>query len=184
MPATLPLPRIWLLTLSTLVLVPLLVADEPAPRRNQSQFEIKFLKNMIDHHNMAVMMAQLCEERAIHPELESMCEDIATAQAAEILEMQEWLSDWYGITYETQMSKQMQRQLDALATLHGRRFEIVFMSMMINHHEKAVREGHECLRKAYHDDLIDLCEGIVTTQTMEISQLEAWLHTWYGICDR
>ena len=33
------------------------VADAPAPKRAQRQFEIGFMQDMIDHHNMAVEMA-------------------------------------------------------------------------------------------------------------------------------
>lgn len=69
------------------------------------------MQDMIDHHNMAVMMAGLCEDRAIHEELLALCDQIATSQSAEIEDMQAWLHDWYGINYEPEMTKQMQRQL-------------------------------------------------------------------------
>ena len=73
------------------------IASAPAPSPSTSNFEIRFMTDMIDHHQMAVMMAEMCIARAIHPELRSLCENIRTAQMAEIEEMQAWLQDWYGI---------------------------------------------------------------------------------------
>ena len=38
------------------------------------------MENMIDHHAMAVMMAEMCTMMAVHPELISMCENIIMTQ--------------------------------------------------------------------------------------------------------
>ena len=38
----------------------------PPASSSARQFEIKFLKGMIDHHAMAVHMAQMCSTRAEH----------------------------------------------------------------------------------------------------------------------
>lgn len=157
--------------------------DEPAPRQSQSRFEVSFMQDMIDHHNMAVMMADLCMQRALHEELRELCEEMAASQSAEIEEMQAWLHDWYGINYEPQMTRQMQRQLTSLARLRGKKFEIAFMEMMIEHHSTAIKEGRQCVRKAHHDELIELCENIIGTQSMEIVLMEMWLCDWYHRCD-
>jgi len=137
---------------------------------------------MIDHHHMAVMMAEMCLGKAIHPELRSLCESIRTAQMAEIEEMQAWLQDWYGITYEPVMKPGDEQMMERLASLSGAEFEIAFMEMMIKHHEKAIKEGRHCLDKASHIELRELCESIITTQSAEIEQMQTWLCQWYGEC--
>lgn len=38
---------------------------------------------MIDHHQMAIEMAELCLTRAIHEELRATCENIIATQSAE-----------------------------------------------------------------------------------------------------
>lgn len=156
-------------------------ADGPAPRQNQVRFEVKFMENMIDHHSMAVTMTALCEDRAINPELLALCDQMMAAQSAEIAEMQTWLEDWYGIEYEPKMTRKMERQLGALAELDGAEFEVAFMEMMIQHHAQAIKEGRECARKAYHEDLIELCINIIATQQQEIILMESWLCDWYGL---
>ncbi len=158
------------------------IASAPAPSPSASNFEIKFMTDMIDHHHMAVMMAEMCIAKAIHPELRSLCESIRTAQMAEIEEMQAWLQDWYGITYAPVMKPGDEKMMERLASLNGAEFEIAFMEMMIKHHEKAIREGQHCLDKAYHAELRELCENIIRTQSAEITQMQTWLCQWYGEC--
>jgi uncharacterized protein (DUF305 family) len=159
------------------------VSEGPAPTRQAVRFEIKFMEGMIDHHAMAVMMAELCLDRAIHPELEELCQEIIETQSAEIAQMQSWLEDWYGIEYEPQMTRKMERQLQELAELSGAEFEVAFLQMMIEHHEAAIKEAQKCVKRAFHDELVALCEGIVQAQSMEITLMETWLCAWYGLCE-
>ena len=163
--------------------IPALQADSPAPRPGQVKFEVRFLTDMIEHHNMAVMMGTLCEERAVHEELRDLCHEMVAAQTSEIEQMQTWLDDWYGITHEPEMKNKDHRMMDHLADLSGEEFEIEFLTMMIRHHEKAIREGMHCVDHAYHKGLIELCESMVQTQTEEILLMEQWLCEWYDRCN-
>jgi uncharacterized protein (DUF305 family) len=159
------------------------LADGPAPTQSQSNYEIRFMTNMIDHHFMAVQMAELCQDRAVHEELLTLCQQIESTQQQEIDQMQAWLEDWYGVTYEPEMSPGDRQRMEQLAELFGEEFEIEFMQRMIRHHWKAVVRGSQCVDRAYHPELIEMCEGIVMTQTEEIRQMQTWLCDWYDICN-
>jgi uncharacterized protein (DUF305 family) len=158
-------------------------ADGPAPGKNTARYEIDFLTGMIDHHAMAVMTAELCTDRAVHEELRTMCEEIIATQSQEIELMRSWLQDWYGIAYEPQMKRGHHKQIARMAQLTGAEFEMEFMMMMIRHHEGAIREGSKCIDRAYHPELIELCENIVQAQAEEIAVMEDWLCEWYGMCE-
>ena len=158
------------------------VASEPAPDRATARYEIDFMQDMIDHHAMAVMMAEMCVEKAVHEELRQLCEDIIAAQSAEIRQMQGWLQEWYGISYAPEMKPGAMKQMEKLAAMSGAEFEIAFMEMMIKHHAKAVKEGEQCVERVYHEELRELCENIIATQTAEIELMQTWLCEWYGIC--
>ncbi|HJT70794.1 MAG TPA: DUF305 domain-containing protein [Terriglobales bacterium] len=155
-------------------------ASAPAPTQQQSKFEIRFMENMIDHHMMAVMMSQICLQKAVHPELQPMCQSIITTQSAQIQTMQSWLAQWYGVTYSPQTSN---ARMEKLMKLNGAEFEIEFMQEMIEHHADAIRESTDCLLKAYHKELRDLCQNIITAQAAEINTMRTWLCQWYGECD-
>lgn len=59
-------------------------------------FDQEFLEQMIVHHEGAVEMAQAALERAKHNELKQMARDIIAAQSAEIAQMKQWMTGWYG----------------------------------------------------------------------------------------
>lgn len=155
-------------------------ASVPAPTPQQAHFEIRFMEQMIDHHTMAIMMAQMCLQKAVHPELRQMCEGIIASQSAEIQTMQSWLQQWYGISYSPQPSN---AKMQKLMRLNGAEFEIEFMEEMSEHHADAIRESTDCLLRAYHKELRDLCRNIITAQAPEINMMRTWLCEWHGECD-
>ena len=54
--------------------------------------------------------------------------------------------------------------------------------MMIKHHLAAIKEASDCVERAFHEELRDLGENIVTAQAAEIEQMRTWLCEWCGIC--
>ncbi|MDP8932443.1 MAG: DUF305 domain-containing protein, partial [Actinomycetota bacterium] len=154
----------------------------PAPDPATARYEIDFMSNMIDHHHMAIEMSEICLERAVHHELRHLCRDIKTSQSAEIEELQSWLDDWYGISHEPEMKPGEEAMLRELEARHGADFEIAFMESMIEHHRKAIHEADQCVDRAYHDELVDLCENMIETQSEEIALMESWLCEWYSRC--
>src|SRR5574340_149742 len=152
-------------------------ADAPGPKTSAVKYEIKFNQDMIDHHMMAVMMAEECLQKASHEELIQMCNNIIGTQSEEMMMMPSWLLDWYGISYEPQMKHHMGGQHHSM---DGAEFEVMFMDMMIKHHAGAVKDAQKCQDRAYHDELIDLCGNIEVTQSQEITTMQTWLRDWYG----
>ncbi len=58
-------------------------------------FDKEFLEQMIPHHQMAVMMAQMLKNSTNRSEMKQLAEDIITAQNKEIEQMRGWYSQWY-----------------------------------------------------------------------------------------
>lgn len=158
-------------------------ADAPATSPAAAEFEVEFLEMMIDHHQMALYMSDLCLVKAVHEDLAALCDRIAESQAAEIEEMQGWLRDWYGIDHEPAMDDPAHHdQMMHLEMLSGEEFEIAFLEMMSEHHAMAVEEGIQCVGRAEHRELRTLCREIVAAQVREIALMERWLCRWYGDC--
>jgi uncharacterized protein (DUF305 family) len=65
--------------------------------------------------------------------------------------------------------------------LPANRLEVVFMSMMIPHHQGAIDMAMLVPDRAAHQELKDLAAGIITSQSAEIAQMNGWLATWYGL---
>lgn len=66
-----------------------------------SDFDKAFLSQMIEHHQMAVMMANMLNISTDRPEMKKLGNDIITAQNKEIGDMQQWQQQW---GYETTSS--------------------------------------------------------------------------------
>lgn len=177
-------------TLATLTLLaPAAPARAAAPARNQNiaRYEIQFMQEMIAHHHIAVMMAQVCVERQdIRPELRQLCRDIIVAQEREIAAMQSWLRQWYGIEYQPHQDmnhEEMARMLAEMRAMSPREFERFFLEDMIVHHAGALQPARQCKGRAFHSELEALCRDIVRVQVDEIELMRRWLCEWFGECN-
>jgi uncharacterized protein (DUF305 family) len=97
--------------------------------------------------------------------------------------MQGWLRDWYGVTHDPELDGKTQRQIRYLSQLTGEAFEKAFMMILIEHHAMAVESGLDCLKRAYHPEMINMCAMMISAQADEIAQLRLWLAQWYSITD-
>ncbi len=62
--------------------------------KSGNDFDREFLTQMIPHHEMALMMAQMIRSSE-RSEMRQLAENIATSQAREIQMMREWLANWF-----------------------------------------------------------------------------------------
>lgn len=58
-------------------------------------FDKEFIEQMIPHHQMAVMMAQMLKNSTSRPEMKQLAEDIISTQTSEIGQMRSWHQTWY-----------------------------------------------------------------------------------------
>ncbi len=57
-------------------------------------FDKEFVRQMIPHHQMGVMMAQMALGRSAGPEIRTLAQSIIQSQRAEIAQMQGWQQAW------------------------------------------------------------------------------------------
>lgn len=66
-----------------------------------------------------------------------------------------------------------------LEELKGEDFEVAFMSMMIAHHQGAIKMAEWILERGENDDVRSAAEAIIAAQQAEIEELNTWLADWY-----
>lgn len=144
--------------------------------------DVAFAQQMIPHHEQAVAMTDLVEGRTDDPQVLALAEQIAAEQGPEIETMTGWLEDWdaevpSGTDAGTSgMSGMMSpADMDALAAASGARFDRLFLTMMIDHHEGAVAMAQAERADGQDPAAIDLAEGIEAAQTEEIATMRAML---------
>lgn len=59
-------------------------------------FDLRFMDAMIPHHEGAIAMAKDALNKAKHPELKQLANEIIASQQAEIDQMKQWRKTWYG----------------------------------------------------------------------------------------
>lgn len=136
--------------------------------------ERKFIEGMIPHHQEAVDTAkEVIARGGSTPEIKQLVENIVVAQEKEIAEMKQWYQGWYGEPYtDTGEYMNMMRELENLS---GADLDRVFLQDMIGHHMGAIMMAQSVQPYVEHDEIAELTQNIVSSQSAEIAQMRQML---------
>jgi len=138
--------------------------------------EREFVTGMIPHHQEAVDTAnEVLARGGSTPEIRTLAEGIIEAQEREIAMLKQWHLDWYGEAYVADDSYQpMMRDLSALS---GADLDRTFLQDMIPHHMGAIMMAQSVRPYIEHQEVSDMADAIMVTQTAEISLMRDLLNT-------
>ena len=151
--------------------------------------DVKFMQDMIPHHNQAVQMAALVADRTNWPELLDVAGRIDASQVDEIEFMQQWLGERgepvpdptaHGAMHTSHEMAGMAspKDMGRLAQLEGTAFDRLFLELMITHHEGAVTMVEELLEQpgsAYDPVLFEFANDVTNEQSAEIERMSGRL---------
>ena len=160
-------------------------APTEAPRVSGNGIDRGFVTEMVPHHESAVEMAQIAEQRAEQPQIRRLSEAIITTQNTEIRQMQgldEQLAD-AGIPRKGlgMSAHSMGMHMDPSQLRGAQPFDRAFLDMMIPHHEGAIRMARRQLERGRNRTVKRLARAIVRAQTKEINQMHTWRIQWFGV---
>ncbi|SRR6266542_5494911 len=141
-------------------------------------FDEQFIDVMVPHHEGALAMARLAQDRAERPEIRQMADDILRSQDAEISRMRQWRREWFGSDTTPPMTKMpMLGGMPGIAAHSGQtmdmaadverlksssaRFDIAFIDAMIPHHQSAIEASRLALQQATRPEIKDLALAII-----------------------
>ena len=156
---------------------------------SHSAADSQFMQDMIPHHHQAIQMAALVADRTNRQELIDVAGRINASQDDEIKFMQDWLRErgepvpeptaHHAMhTTHTMAGMATPEQMAELAAAEGAAFDRLFLTLMIAHHEGAVRMVEELLElpgSAYDAVLFEFTSDITNDQTAEIERMHALL---------
>ena len=151
--------------------------------------DVKFMQDMIPHHNQAVQMAALVDDRTNRQELLDVAGRIDASQADEIEFMQQWLRERGETVPDPTAHEAMHtshkmagmaspENMAKLAEVKDTAFDQLFLDLMITHHEGAVTMVEELVEKAgsaYDPVLFDFVNDVTNDQSAEIERMNALL---------
>lgn len=169
--------------------------DAPAAgtvQTSHNSADTQFAQQMIVHHEGAVEMAGMAQERAVTPEVQDLAGQIEGAQGPEIEVMRAWLEEWdepaapeddmggmdHGDMDPAMMEMDGLSQEEAMAelgSLSGEEFDRRFLELMIEHHRGAVMMAEMAQTGGQDPQAQDLAEQVVQDQQAEIERMEQLL---------
>lgn len=169
-------------------------SNTPYQMMNGSTLDAHFIEQMIPHHEDAITMAKLAQEKATHPELKTLANNIITSQSGEIIQMKDWYKQWngrelptgsevmnvHGIMSNTSgMHMGMMGGSSDLDSLkNSQNFDKAFIEAMIPHHQMAVMMATMLKGGTQRPEMKQLADDIIAAQTNEINQMREWLKNW------
>jgi uncharacterized protein (DUF305 family) len=140
---------------------------------------------MIAHHESAVTMAGVAREKAGHAELRTLAEQMSASQTTEIERMRAWRNDWYpsappaiNMDMPGMMESMHGMNMEPMTTVSGSEFDLMFIDMMIPHHQGAITMARDALNRSEHQELKTLAQEIIDSQQGEIDRMNEWKGQW------
>ncbi|MBN1529240.1 MAG: DUF305 domain-containing protein [Thermoleophilaceae bacterium] len=149
-----------------------------------------FLTAMVPHHESAIEMAKMADEKAKHAEVRQLARAIIRAQTLEIAQLNRIHRRLFGEPLHPDPDAYAELGLSAehagmgqmdMATLeHAAPFDRMFIDQMVAHHQGAIRMARVARAKSEDPELRELANGIIQAQAAEIDEMNAWRKGWYG----
>ncbi|MFO7652142.1 MAG: DUF305 domain-containing protein [bacterium] len=149
-------------------------------------YDLQFIDAMVAHHQGAIDMAGPAESLALRPELKEFARKVVADQSAEVALMTAWREQWYKgrakvptIMTMPGMNESMKgMDLGHLRGLSGAAYDLMFVEMMVPHHEGAITMAREAQAKAEHAEVKQLAQAIIDAQQAEIEMMNRWQAEW------
>ncbi|WP_200302056.1 DUF305 domain-containing protein [Streptomyces adelaidensis] len=148
-------------------------AEDDSP--NSADFD--YTRMMIEHHTQALEMTELAPERAKSTQVKRIAERIAAAQKPEIAAMEGWLKTNDGDKqdtshdHETMPGMATSAQLKELGALRGKKFDDLFLTLMITHHEGAITMATDVKAQGNNILVEEMADDVIAQQATEISRM-------------
>ncbi|MFM7783890.1 MAG: DUF305 domain-containing protein, partial [Gammaproteobacteria bacterium] len=120
--------------------------------------DVRFVQDMIPHHQQALEMSALAPARTNRPELLEAAKRIEASQTGEIKFMKDWLATRgqtvpepsahaHGHAHHTMQGMASPEQMAALAAATSTDFDRLFLQLMIRHHDGALKMVQKLLEQ-------------------------------------
>lgn len=156
-------------------------SSEPADSSSFNRADIMFMNMMIIHHDQAIEMAELAENRTDNENILELSGNISKAQRSENEQMAEWLRQ---LGYQRPVrghrmaGMASNEEMERLENSTGSEFDLLFSKLMIEHHRGGIQMAQNFIQSGRNPELIELEREMVEAQTQEIQLMQKWRENW------
>jgi len=138
--------------------------------------DVMFMNMMIVHHDQAIEMAEMAENRTNNSKILELSENISKAQRSENGQMREWMNN---LGYEPGNHHPMagmasEAEMQRLEDSKNSEFDRMFAELMIEHHEGGIEMARSFREDGRHTELKEMQTKMIETQEREIKKMRRW----------
>jgi uncharacterized protein (DUF305 family) len=151
--------------------------------------DVAFLQDMTAHHDQAVEMAVWARNNTTDPAVRQLAYDIESSQTSQIGRMEGWLTlwgqpftppsgqymGWMGMSTTTMPGMASPEELARLRGATGRDLDVVFLQLMLRHHEGGLPMMQAATAQASVPAVRALADSMVAAQTAEAAEMTRML---------
>lgn len=137
--------------------------------------DVRFLRQMSDHHAGLVLIAEQAHTRAQDDSVRSVAENLHMKQVAERDSMVAMLSEMFSEQHTAQPMQKNRAQADSVSQMSGTEHDRYFLRTVIAHHQEGIRMIDQQLPGLTMDHVRMMAEKMKGDQQREIQELEGKL---------
>jgi uncharacterized protein (DUF305 family) len=156
---------------------------ETADGQRFSKTDVRFVQNMLPHHEQALRTSEIAIEDGADPRVGTLARAIVKAQKQEIATMQEMLEQFGAPEKPAPADQQMvwdKNVADEREADSPREVDLTFLTNMIPHHAAAIPMSQLEIEQGAYGPAVELAEQIKATQRMEIKEMKRLVRTQAG----
>jgi uncharacterized protein (DUF305 family) len=162
-------------------------------------YDLHYIDMMIEHHRMGIDMAKMARNKAFHAELKDLATKMVEDQQKDMDQLQKWRDEWYAGKPKSEhmnmpgMSKSDHAKMKGMSSMNmqkmdmgkleaasGNQFDLMFIDMIVPHHQMAIDMSQDAVKKAQQAPLKTFARTTVDKQQKEKAQLTKWRAAWGG----
>jgi uncharacterized protein (DUF305 family) len=151
--------------------------------------DVTFVRNMLYHHDQAMTMTAMVEERTTSRDIRLLAGRMAATQEGEIEQLENWLAarnetvrdpggDVHGHESMAGMEGMLtEEELARLEAAEGAEFDRLFLELMIKHHEGAIAMAYDLYGAGggLESEVDSIARHVESDQSIEITRMQQML---------
>lgn len=164
------------ITLAAALLTTTLTQQETTGETEFNRADIMFMNMMIVHHDQAIEMADLAENRTNNTKILNLSKDIFEAQTSENQQMNEWMQQlgYNPGNHHKMAGMATEEEMNQLKNSKGTEFNQLFAELMIEHHEGGIAMAQNFKQSGQNQQLKEMQLQMIDAQKEEIDKMQKW----------
>lgn len=155
--------------------------NSPNQTSEFNRADLMFMNMMIIHHDQAIEMAELAENRTENENILELSQKISEAQRTENEKMSDWLRE-AGFNRPMRGHRMAgmatQQEMNELRQSEEQEFDLLFSELMIEHHEGGIQMARAEVQNGKSEKVVELAQGMIDVQGQEVEKMKTWRNEW------